>query len=557
MSFFAKLFGIKEITVDEFIDETGTNPVQGKAIHKALLSKQDKSEASSQPVVDNAVRKDGESAVSGAAVYAAIASVLQSLTSSIEDMNSQFGKIINTVRETLTNRMNVLESAFERLTFKTINHESILGVGNIDIKCETKEVKVPSQVVTLEDTGNAVYLPKADVLTQVMLDSIKPRQTIVVAFDYELKSAIQFPDFSHIVFNGGCLKGAYKVTGNHCTINEDVAYAIFNDAVPVGFNLSYIDLRWFGGIPDYNESTKIGTDNYIYFKRAIDLIGKYYNGLYIKLVGKYYIGTTLETEYDVNIVGSHFPSRYSTVSSSPSLIAVASNVTAFKMNGRNPGGKDWKIAYIFVKNVKVIGLSTSNSTFIEYKALGCPTRISSIEECEFVGLQYALFLNIAREGVYTVDTSLGNLSVSRCLAYACKQFIRGYSSTKLSDSWVGNTFNNISIRDCNIEQNGTYAIELGTKIAGSIYGAVFGNVVIDNNNLEGQETPIRVVAGYANVTVSNNYFEATSGEYVMDIHCTNSNSRAVLLNNYYAVHNNRVRLSNFKNRNVFDNAQVS
>lgn len=597
MGFFAKLFGIKEVTVDAKLSPTSDHPVASKAIHRELKAvesiasaKQDKTsfktvngesivgtgnieikqvqaQPASQPaVIDSAVTKDGRNAVAGGAIHAAIAAVFQDITAAMEGLRKTFTDALGTkqgkedaeaFQKSVTDAIGKKQ---DQLTLKTINGESIIGKGDITIKGETvvNEVQVPVASAPAADTGNACYLPKADVLTQSMLNVIPPRKTIIIVYDYKLTGVIQFPDYSHIVFMGGSLNGAYKVTGNHCTINEDVAYSIFNDAIPVGFDFSYVDVHWFGAVADYNESTKKGTDNKPYFERAINLLGEYYNGLYIKLVGKYYIGSTITTEHDVNICGSHFPSRWATTNSSPSVIAVGAGVTAFKMMGHNPGGKGWTIAYLFIKNIKVVGHSTSNSTFIEYKALGCPTRISSIEECEFTGLRYGLFVNIERGGQYTTDTSLGNLSILKCLAYECTQFVRGYSSTVLSNSWVGNVFNNIAIRDCNIEHNSAkYSIELGSRESDGIHGAVFGNAVIDNNNLEGQPTPIRIICGYGNVTISNNYFEATSGDYVYDVQCTNSKSVAVLIANYYSVHNRKVRVSNFGSVHALDYATVT
>lgn len=56
------------------------------------------------------------------------------------------------------------------------------------------------------------------------------------------------------------------------------------------FSIPHLDIRWIGGKSDYNETTQVGTDNADVFAKAIDLIGKYYNGLSIMIIGQYYIG---------------------------------------------------------------------------------------------------------------------------------------------------------------------------------------------------------------------------------------------------------------------------
>lgn len=378
-----------------------------------------------------------------------------------------------------------------------------------------------------------------NVLTQEM---ISDANTIYhIQYDYMLSENITVPANCVLEFDGGSIKSTNNsvITGTGTIINTDVTYNIFNAALGGGFILPYVDVRWFGGISDYNEKLGTGTDNSFAFERAINVIGKYYNGLYIRLSGQYLIGTDIETVYDVNIWGSHFNSRNLLNSTdvsdvtSPSLIAIGAGVTAFKMVGRNKSNARSRYCNFNIKNIKVVGDRTT-SKFILFSAQGAPARYSVIEEVEAKGILY--FLEISADDA---NTMLAGLTATRCYCYSSGKFIYAYS-TKTGEM-IPRTVSNLIIENSTIEHNGERCIDIGSG---------FGNVIIKNNILEGQLSPIYVKASV--IEISDNYFESNTGDYVITAFGNASFDKNILTikNNFYNS-SIAVRADFF---NIFDNA---
>ena len=338
-------------------------------------------------------------------------------------------------------------------------------------------------------------------LTQAMINTANT--IYIIQYDYILDGNIILPANCILQFEGGSIKNIsgnnYKVTGTRTLINTDVAYNIFNDTLGGGFELPFLDLRWVGGVSDWNGA--IGTDNSTAFERAINYIGKYYDGAYIKIVGQYYIGTGITTTYNVNICGFHNNSRHllprTEIASvvSPSLIVVGANIAAFTMNGRSASGSTTSYANFSLKNLKIQGVGINQDCrFMNYYASGSPSRVSVIEECEIANLTTFLY------GYSKADTLIGDLTISKCNVYNNNQFLRIES-----DSNARRTLCNCIIKDSNIEQNGREAIEIQKA---------FGSIIIDNNILEGQDSPIHITLTYGQLTISNNYFEANTGKAI-------------------------------------------
>lgn len=343
-----------------------------------------------------------------------------------------------------------------------------------------------------------VYLRKnivngVNTLTQAMMSDANT--IYIIQYDYTLGDNITVPDNCVLEFEGGSIKNArgnsFKVTGTKTHINTDVAYNIFDNTLGGGFELPYIDVRWVGGVSDWNGTS--GTDNHDAFKFAVDTIGKYYDGMYIYIVGQYYIGTSVSTIYNVNIWGEHNNSRHllsgteMSAVSSPSLIVIGKNIGIY-MPGRAPVGSTAAYAYFSLKNIKVQGVSASDSIFLYYTASGSPSRGCVVEECEFTGLSRAFQI------VSVADTVIGNLTISKCDVYENSQFIKATPN----EGTAYRTLCNCVIKDSTIEQNGKNCIYLERT---------FGPIIIDNNILEGQAAPIFLRPNISEVTISNNYFE--------------------------------------------------
>ena len=355
-------------------------------------------------------------------------------------------------------------------------------------------------------------------LTQTMMQDANT--IYVIQYDYILAADITIPTNCVLQFEGGSIKNArgnsFKVTGTKTHINTDVAYNIFDNTLGGGFELPYIDVRWIGGVSDWNGTS--GTDNAPFFQRAFEIIGKYYDGYYVYLVGHYYIGSEIKTIYNVNIWGEHNNSRHllpdteMSAVSSPSLIVIGKNIGIY-MPGRAPVGSTAAYAYFSLKNIKVQGVSTSDSIFLYYTASGSPSRGCVVEECEFTGLSRAFQI------VSVADTVIGNLTISKCDVYENSQFINATPN----EGTTYRTLCNCVIKDSTIEQNGKNCIYLERT---------FGPIIIDNNILEGQAAPIFIRPNISEVTISNNYFEVNPEDAITVIPY-NANSKLFFYSNHY------------------------
>lgn len=230
--------------------------------------------------------------------------------------------------------------------------------------------------------------------------------------------------------------------------------------------------------------------------------------------------------YDLNLQGKHNNSRDllgagSSGHTSPSMLILGKDA-CFTMNGRSGSGTA-TFCNFSIHNIKVLGLS--KPTFIKYYAAGSPSRVSIMEECEFVSLGYCLYLYTNSN-----DTMLGDLTISKCVGYYNDKFI--YAT---SDSTNHRTLCNFAIRDSNIEQGGKNAIFIKNA---------FASIIIDNNNIEGQAEPIRIEDITGDVTISNNYMEANTGTV---IYATSRNIKySFVFSNNFINEKIKVLLSGFR-----------
>lgn len=319
----------------------------------------------------------------------------------------------------------------------------------------------------------------------------------VIHYDFALTEDITMPENCILDFEGGSLSGG-TITGNNTSIRP-AAYSIFNDCVIKKFNLPYIDPRWVGAIPDFDEQTKKGTDNSGFFQMAYDNIAENHPGLDIYIEGKYLIAATVMMRMQCNLRGVHNNTRglvlrnmQHIAGSSSSLIAVG-DCPAFRVVGRESEQRTW--ADLSIEHIKFIGLNKQKSIAIQYEVSGSPTRPASIEKCEASNLLYFLYTK-AKE-----HSTIGNLTISGNNIYGCSKAIYAVSDKK---EYMG--FTALKIVNNLIEHNGDKCIHLN---------GCFGPVIIDNNILEGQTNPIYLTntwGAYTYYVISNNYFEHHSDD---------------------------------------------
>ena len=376
----------------------------------------------------------------------------------------------------------------------------------------------------LEKNIQTINGVKKNILTAIMLS--EANTIYEIRYDFDLNGEIiEMQEGCTLKFCGGSLKNG-TIKGKRGYIINDLNGYIFNNCTFIDFSIPHLDIRWIGGKSDYNETTQVGTDNADVFAKAIDLIGKYYNGLSIMIIGQYYIGKNISFLYDLNLQGKHNNSRDllgagSSDNTSPSMLILGKDA-CFTMNGRSGSGTA-TFCNFSIHNIKVLGLS--KPTFIKYYAAGSPSRVSIMEECEFVSLGYCLYLYTNSN-----DTMLGNLTISKCVGYYNDKFI--YAT---SDSTNYRTLCNFAIRDSNIEQGGKNAIFIKNA---------FSSIIIDNNNIEGQAEPIRIEDIAGDVTISNNYMEANTGTV---IYATSRNIKySFVFSNNFINEKIKVLLSGFR-----------
>lgn len=316
----------------------------------------------------------------------------------------------------------------------------------------------------------------------------------IIGEDFVLSEDIKMPANCILEFEGGSLSGA-SITGNNTSI-KPADYSIFNDCVIKNFNLPYVDPRWVGAIPDFNEKTRKGTDNSVYFQRAYDNIVENHPGIDLYIVGKYYIAHTVTFRSQCHIRGVHNNTRgYETqdiekdsdYGNSNSLIAIG-DCPAFKIVGNETKTRTW--ADLSIEHIRFLGLNRKKSIAIQYEAAGSPTRPASIEKCEASNL--LCFLYAKAKGHSTV----GNLTISGNNIYRCEKAIYAVSEPEQNMGFTA-----LKIENNVIEHNGDKCIYLNK---------CFGPIIIDNNILEGQSNPIFITSPYyceTNYVISYNYFE--------------------------------------------------
>lgn len=348
---------------------------------------------------------------------------------------------------------------------------------------------------------NIVSSINKNILTQDMIKKTNTRY--IIQYDYDLNGEeITIPEGCILDFQGGSFSNGV-IIGDRTGIAGHPVYNVFNDTIIKGFNLSCLDIRWFGAVSDFISTDETGTDNSLFIKRALEASVNC-AGVSILIEGRYRIGTTIETGYDINLIGRYnnnrtFVTDSDTYTDKVSLLYV-DNCSAFKVIGR--GLSTAKSANITVKNLYLIGSGTSsNSTFIEYSATGGPSRVGYISEVEVKG--FNKFLYFYDNGNNPLGTLYGNLTIEKVVAYYNNQFIVSKASGD-----VVPTLCNLIIKDSNIEQNGVRAIDLEN---------LFGANIIDNCILEGQHYPIRAVIINGSLEITNNYFEINEGDYLVNI----------------------------------------
>lgn len=330
------------------------------------------------------------------------------------------------------------------------------------------------------------------------------------------RGTINIPYNSVLFFNGGGFTNG-TIQGNNTGIGGVRNYNYFDNCTLRGFNTGFFDVRWFGGVPDYDTASNSGTDNAIFFDRAIKACGLN-TGAYIRVIGKYLIGSTITVKHDLVMQGDYHPNRTFRAESGVeeegcnSLIFVKSGVTAFLVVGRGDSGM--RSSHLFINNIKFVGGAIGSSVLIEYTATGAPTRVGKFAECVCTNFRRVLYFHDKDGG--SEGTIYGNLTIEKVFAYYNNQFIVAtVSAATVASRPSFMSLCNLMIKDSTIEQNGSNAIYLER---------LFGPTVINNCLLEATPNAIYATVIAGSLEITNNYFEQQGGSYMIHVEGMNVNN---------------------------------
>lgn len=358
------------------------------------------------------------------------------------------------------------------------------------------------------------------------------------------RGTINIPDNCVLFFNGGGFTNG-TIQGNNTQIAGSRDYNYFDNCTVRGMITEFFDVRWFGGVPDFNTDSNTGTNNATYFDRAIKACGLN-TGAYIRVVGKYLISSTITVKHDLVMQGGYHPNRTFRSESGVeeencnSLIYVASGVTAFLVVGRGDSGM--RSSQLFINNIKFIGGSYYSSVLLEYTATGAPTRVGKFAECVCTNFSKVLYFHDKDGG--NEGTIYGNLTIEKVFAYYNNQFlVVTVSAATVSARPSFMSLCNLMIKDSTIEQNGNNAIYMER---------LFGPTVINNCLLEATPNAIYATILGGSMEITNNYFEQQGGSYMLHVEGLNVNNCFLTCTGNYRVNADKGKAFEIQNVTVVD-----
>lgn len=294
-------------------------------------------------------------------------------------------------------------------------------------------------------------------------------------------------------------------TGKTVTINgslEDGMHQMFSGLGNVAGmrKLDFLRPEWFGAVGDYSTTTRTGTDDSAAFQKCFDTI--HANTLSKVRLGmsNYYIATSVNIDGGGIIVeGPSASNRENPVDGKfEGMIYGSASLEAMFILGNldndSMGGIDFN-GVSFCGRTGAAGVNEVESA-IKIKDSFGPLWPLVIERCFFSKFNTAAIYAYNPGEPY----NLAFVSITKCAFQGCQYSI-------LLDTTAHN--------NC----QGLYFVDNRAHQGGAIKGSFGSGVEIANNNLEDQETPIDIV-GYgveAYMFIHGNYFEATSGDYIIKL----------------------------------------
>lgn len=298
----------------------------------------------------------------------------------------------------------------------------------------------------------------------------------VIKYDFDLQGQkISIPKNSVLLFDGGSFKNGVLI-GNDTNI-EEYGTKIFDLSLILDgtFNIPYLDIRWFGAIPDFNMETKMGTDVSPFILKALEYTNKH-TGMAIRIIGNYYMETPIVTPAFVHLIGESYHSHH-TMSilnnpnfganeNSPSYIYIKSGITAFTFQGTGSIDATMPKAMSFTfKNITFASSQCNNgfgiehlnydnsheSILVTHTATGNPSRYGIVEECLFRGFDKC-FNFIPSEVHYQWGTFICNFMITSCHFYKDNGYAIWIDGKTTVNTRI-DSVTNLAINNCGIYAN--------------------------------------------------------------------------------------------------------
>lgn len=378
------------------------------------------------------------------------------------------------------------------LADKNYNTADYSGLGRVYLRKNIQRVQNP-------DTG-VPY--NTNLLTQQMIS--KENTIYIIQYDYDLnKQTITIPSGCVLQFEGGSVSNGI-VKGINTKVTGNLTYSIFNDCLIEGFNLEYLDLRWFGAVEneDCSEAFRRCIDVYnLAITTPIKVIGRYKLNSQIDCVQGLMIWNDTNSGYAPNPI--HIPTggklKY------VGEIDVAKNITAFKVyHAGIPPLQYAKEATVSFRGIKftcseAINSNDYTSVLLEYRAGGRPSRAFKFEDSIISGFDKAFYFTGG-------DSKAGSMASGILFDNVNFKYNNYAIYTKSENPNITDmSFTGLQIVRCSFEEKSKLHLQ-GLYGSNSITLSIFQNL----------DSPIYATLRVGHLKIDKVYLENITGDYIFE-----------------------------------------
>lgn len=346
-------------------------------------------------------------------------------------------------------------------------------------------VYLRKNIVTLEGTGK-------NVLTQAMVNTTN---TIYhIQYDYDINGqTINLPAGCVLEFDGGSIKNG---TLNLADTSIKADRVIFGDNLTItGKCLQVASPEWFAG----TDADKI--------EKAIDVFSV------VQLAARNYnISRTIVVNHSFALYGYGIPDffgkNYTQENNEEcSQTILFSSVGADNSVIRIDGPTRPYVSFV-IEGVSFYGDRLSDAICIN--TAGGPSRPALISKCNIRNFNRGIY--IAKRSSATTNVGFIEIANNNITGNSYAIYSTGRSTIMHAD-----------INNNNLEQNTINHIYLSSETSEVTDAPLNGNLIIENNLLEGgSKYPVKIKSLLSCVDFKNNYFEGSQSPYYVDIICSSN-----------------------------------